>query len=60
MLKWFGWLIIILEGDKLSTDELQFGFQTHSSKSMCTWGITTVIDYYNRAQEDQPMPVQWT
>ena len=60
MLKWFGWLIIILEGDKLSTDELQFGFQAHSSTSMCTWGITTVIDYYNRAQEDQSMPVQWT
>ena len=48
LLKWFDWLIIILEGDKLETDELQFGFQAKSSTSMCTWAINTVIDHYNR------------
>jgi len=26
ILKWFDWLILILEQDKLTTDELQFGF----------------------------------
>ena len=34
LLKWFDWLVIILEGDKLATDELQFGFQAKSSTSM--------------------------
>ena len=48
LLKWFNWLIIILEGDKLATDELQFGFQAKSGTSMCTWAINTVIDHYNR------------
>ena len=48
LLKWFDWLVIILEGNKLTTDELQFGFQANSSTSMCTWAIHTVIDYYNR------------
>lgn len=48
MLKWFDWLIIILEGDKLTTDELQFGFQAQSSTSMCTWAIKSVVEYYNR------------
>ena len=48
LLKWFDWLIIILEGDKLETDELQFGFLAKSSTFMCTWAINTVIDHYNR------------
>ena len=45
LLKWFDWLNIILEGDKLETDELQFGFQAKSSTSQCTWAINTVIDH---------------
>lgn len=49
ILKWFDWLILILEEDKLSTDELQFGFKPNSSTSMCSWAITTVINYYNNA-----------
>ena len=49
ILKWFDWLILILESDKLSTDELQFGFQAKSSTTMCTWAISTVVDHYNRA-----------
>lgn len=49
ILKWFDWLIIILEEENLTTDELQFGFQANSSTSLCTWGIVSVVDYYNRA-----------
>ena len=49
ILKWFDWLVLILESDKLSTDELQFGFQAKSSTTMCTWAISTIIDQYNRA-----------
>ena len=28
ILKWFDWLILILNSDKLTTDELQFGFRS--------------------------------
>ena len=49
LLKWFDWLILILEQDKLSSDELQFGFQARSSTTMCSWAVSTVVDYYNRA-----------
>ena len=49
LLKWFDWLLLIIEGDKLSNDELQFGFQPKSSTSMCSWAVSTVIDYYNQA-----------
>ena len=47
ILKWFDWLILILERDKLTTDELQFGFQAKSSTSMCSWAVSAVIDHYN-------------
>ena len=49
VLKWFDWLILILESDKLSTDELQFGFQARSSTYMCSWAVSTVVDHYNRS-----------
>ena len=48
ILKLLDIIIIILEGDKFGCDQLQFGFQAKSSTSMCSWGITSVIDYYNR------------
>ena len=41
-------VILILEGDKLSCDPLQFGFQSGSGTVMCTWTATAVIDYFNR------------
>ena len=49
ILKWFDWLILILNSDKLTTDELQFGFQKLASTTMCSWGVSSVVDYYNRA-----------
>lgn len=52
LLKWFDWLILILESDKLSTDELQFGFKAKSSTSMCTWAVSAVVDYYNKADRN--------
>ena len=48
ILKLLDIIILILEGDKFGCDQLQFGFQAKSSTSMCSWGITSVIDYYNR------------
>ncbi len=49
ILKWFDSLILIMENDKLNMDELQFGFQKGTGTNMCSWAITSVIDYYNRA-----------
>ena len=36
-----------MENDKLNMDELQFGFQKGTGMNMCSWAITSVIDYYN-------------
>ena len=41
-------MILILEGDKLRCDQLQFGFQPKASTTMCSWVATAVIDHYNR------------
>ena len=49
VLKLFDLVIILLEGNKLTCDQLQFGFQEKSSTTMCTFAVTAVIDYYNRA-----------
>ena len=47
LLKLLDMVILILEGDKLACDKLQFGFQAGSSTTMCTWTATTVIEHYN-------------
>ena len=41
-------VILILEGDKLGCDQLQFGFQSKTSTTMCSWVATSLIDHYNR------------
>ena len=41
-------IIIALNGDVFRTDELQCGFQSESSTSMCTWLTIETIGYYNR------------
>ena len=48
LLKLLDIVILLLEGDKLECDQLQFGFQAGSSTVMCTWTATTVIEHYNR------------
>ena len=48
LLKLLDIVILLLEGDKLNCDPLQFGYQAGSSTTMCTWSVTSVIDYYNR------------
>ena len=48
LLKLLDIVILILEGDKLKCDQLQFGFQPKASTSMCSWAATAVIDHYNR------------
>ena len=48
LLKIFDWIILLLHGDKLSTDELQFGYQQNTSTNMCTWLAIETIDYFLR------------
>ena len=47
ILKLLDIVIIILEGEKLGCDEMQFGFQQKSSTTMCSWAVSAVIDHYN-------------
>ena len=49
ILKWFDWLILILNSDKLTTDELQFGFQKLASTTMCSWGVNSVDYSYSQS-----------
>ena len=48
LLKIFDYIILLLHGDKLSTDELQFGYQQNTSTNMCTWLAIETIDYFLR------------
>ena len=48
ILKLLDIVILVLEGDKLGCDQLQFGFQPKASTTMCSWLATSVIDHYNR------------
>ena len=47
-LKIWDWVILLLYGDALSSDELQFGFQRQSSTTLCTWSVIKTINYYKR------------
>ena len=48
ILKLLDIVILMLEGDKLSCDQLQFGFQAKSSTSMCSWTASAVIEHFNK------------
>ena len=48
ILKLLDIVILLLEGDKLQCDQLQFGFQPRSGTVMCTWTASAVIDFFNR------------
>ena len=48
VLKLLDIVILILEGEKLGCDQLQFGFQPKASTTMCSWMVTAVIDQYNK------------
>ena len=52
LLKLFDWVLLLLESDKLSTDELQFGFQKMASTTMCSWTLSTVVEYFNNRGRD--------
>ena len=48
VLKILDWIIILLYGDRLQLDNLQFAYQPNCSTSMCTWMAVETIDYFLR------------
>ena len=47
-LKVFDWVIILLYGDKLNLDQLQFSYQPNISTNMCTWMAIETIEFFTR------------
>ena len=52
MLKIIDWIVLLLFGEKLGFDELQFSYQNNSSTAMCTWLVVESTDYYLRNGSD--------
>ena len=48
LLKVFEYVVLILWGDHLDTDSLQFGFKAGVSTSQCTWLVNEVTTYFMR------------
>ena len=48
ILKIIDWIILILFGQRLGLDDLQFSYQQGCSTMMCTWLVTETIDYFLR------------
>jgi hypothetical protein len=40
-------VVLLLEGDKLGFDQLQFGYQAKCNTTMCSWRATAVIEHFN-------------
>ena len=52
VLKIFDWVIILLYGERLNLDELQFNYQPNCSTNMCTWMAVETIDYFVRNESE--------
>ena len=48
LLKLFDNVILLLWGDRLGSDSLQFGFKAGTSTTQCSWMVTEVTSYYLR------------
>ena len=48
VLKLFEYVILLIWGDHLDNDSLQFGFKAGVSTSQCTWLVNEVTNYYMR------------
>ena len=46
VMKLFDWVIILLHGDLLKLNDLQFSYQANASPSMCTWIIVETIAHF--------------
>ena len=48
LLKLFEYVVLILWGEKLDTDSMQFGFKAGVSTTQCTWVVNEVTNYFMR------------
>ena len=48
ILKLLDWIFLLLFGDKLKLDDLQFAYQPGASTTMCTWAAIETIGYFLR------------
>ena len=48
VLKLIDWIILILFGDSLALDDLQFAYQPGCSTTMCTWAVVETVSYFLR------------
>ena len=48
LLKLFEYVILLIWGDQVVTDSMQFGFKAGLSTSQCSWLVTEVTNYYMR------------
>ena len=52
VLKIFDWVLLLIFGDKLHLDDLQFGYQENCSTNMCTWMAVETVDHFMRNGSD--------
>ena len=52
ILKIYDWVVMILCGDKLELDELQFSYQKNCSTTMCTWLVVETVNFFARNGND--------
>ena len=48
LLKLIDLVVLLLEGEKLDFDEMQFAYQAKASTTMCSWTVTSVVDCFIR------------
>ena len=48
ILKLLDWVVLLLFGDSLGVDQLQFAYQGRASTTMCTWTAVETISYFMR------------
>ena len=46
VLKIFDWIVLLLFGEKLGFDELQFSYQNKCNTAMCTWLVIESTDHF--------------
>ena len=46
ILKLLDIVFLLLEGHKLSFSELQFAYQANSSTTVCSWAVSSVVDFF--------------
>ena len=46
LIKLVDWIVIILEGESLGLNELQFAYQANCSTTMCTWAVMETVSYF--------------